>query len=91
MVKTNGDLELHHGLWTKIDKLGGIILIPKLIRLKFDMIVQQKDREIDWFSPQKKKKLQVTITFQFHHWEQSKAKILIIILPFLESRLIQLN
>lgn len=54
MVKTNGDLELHHGLWTKIDKLGGIILIPKLIRLKFDMIVQQKDREIDWFLPKKK-------------------------------------
>lgn len=54
MVKTNGDLELHHGLWTKIDKLGGIILIPKLIRLKFDMIFQQKDREIDWFLPKKK-------------------------------------
>lgn len=91
MVKTNSDLELHHGLWTKIDKLGGIILIPKLIRLKFDMIVQQKDREIDWFSPKKKKKITGHNNFQFHHWEQSKAKILIIILPFLESRLIQLN
>ena len=73
MVKTNSDLELHHGLWTKIDKLGGIILIPKLIRLKFDMIVQQKDREIDWFLPKKKKSYRSQKLFNFI--TENKAKL----------------